>query len=46
MSQSSPRGIDRHGLDPAFEADEPLKSNLIMEARMLNAQHSAGGPPQ
>jgi hypothetical protein len=31
-------GIDCRGLDAAFEADEALASNLIIEARMLNDQ--------
>jgi hypothetical protein len=38
MNNSSPRGIDRHGLDAAFQADETLKSNLIQEGRLLSAQ--------
>jgi hypothetical protein len=38
MNQHSPRGINRHGLNAAFEADETLKSNLILEARLLSAQ--------
>jgi hypothetical protein len=37
MSQHSP-GIDRHGLDASFDADEALKSNLIVEAQLLSAQ--------
>jgi hypothetical protein len=37
MSEPS-RGIDRHGLDASFEADEALKSNLIVEAQLLSAQ--------
>lgn len=37
MSQQSP-GIDRHGLDAAFDKDETLKSNLILEAELLTAQ--------
>lgn len=39
MSQTSPRGIARSGLDAAFEADESRKSNLILRARMLRDQH-------
>jgi hypothetical protein len=31
-------GIDRHGLDASFDADEVLKSNLIVEAQFLTAQ--------
>jgi hypothetical protein len=38
MSQVSPRGIDRSGLDAAFEAEEARKSNLILRARMLRDQ--------
>lgn len=38
MSQGSPRGIARSGLDAAFEADEARKSNLILRARMLRDQ--------
>ena len=38
MSQHS-SGMDRHGLDASFEADEALKSNRIVEAQMLS-------PPQ
>jgi hypothetical protein len=38
MNQSAPKGIDRHGLPTTFAADEALKSNLILEARLLNAQ--------
>jgi hypothetical protein len=38
MTQRSPKGVARRGLNPHFEADETLKSNLIMQARMLHAQ--------
>jgi len=38
MSKRSPRGIDRHGLGTTFEADETLKSNLILEGRLLTSQ--------
>jgi len=38
MSQASPRGIDRQGLDASFAADETLKSNLILEGRLLASQ--------
>ena len=31
-------GIDRSGLDEAFEADEVLKSTLLLEARLLVGQ--------
>jgi hypothetical protein len=37
MSQPT-LGIDRHGLDASFEADEILKSNLIVEAQLLSDQ--------
>jgi hypothetical protein len=37
MSQPS-QGIDRHGLDASFEADEALKSDLIVKAQLLSAQ--------
>ncbi len=37
MTQHS-LGIDRHGLDTSFDADEVLKSNLIVEADLLGAQ--------
>jgi hypothetical protein len=35
---STPRGIDRQGLPPSFEADEVRKSNLLLEAHLLQAQ--------
>jgi hypothetical protein len=38
MNQHSPHGIDRHGLDASFEADETLKSNLILQGRMHGAR--------
>jgi|ERR1043165_1864817 hypothetical protein len=38
MSKANPQGIDRHGLDATFEADEIAKSNLILEGEMLSAQ--------
>ncbi len=38
MSQLVPQGIDRNGSDASFEADETLKSNLIVEGQMLSAQ--------
>ena len=31
-------GIDRQGLDASFDADEVLKSNVIVEAQLLSAQ--------
>jgi hypothetical protein len=37
MSQHS-HGFDRHGLDASFDADETLKSNLIVEAQLLSTQ--------
>src|SRR5712692_8547284 len=37
MSQHS-GGIDRHGLDASFDADEALKSDLIVEAQLLTTQ--------
>jgi hypothetical protein len=37
MSQH-PRGIERQGLDASFDADEALKSNLIVEAQLLSTQ--------
>ena len=38
MSQSARKGIDRQGLDCVFDADEALKSNLILEAQLLSDQ--------
>jgi len=38
MSEPSDRGIDRHGLDAAFDAEEARKSNLIVEGQWLSAQ--------
>lgn len=38
MSQLLPKGIRRDGLDAAFDADEALKSNLIVEGQLLSAQ--------
>ena len=46
MSQASPRGIVRSGLDAAFEADEARKSNLILRARMLRDQQDDEGASQ
>jgi hypothetical protein len=37
MSQHS-LGIDRHGLDASFAADEVLKSNLIVQAQLFSTQ--------
>ena len=41
MSQLVPQGIDRNGLDASFEADETLKSNLIVEGQLLSAEDQA-----
>lgn len=41
MSQPSPKGIDRHNLDVDFDADEELKSNLILEGQLLLTQQQA-----
>ena len=41
MSQQSLRGIARHGLGADFEADETLKSNLIVEGQLLRDQQQA-----
>jgi hypothetical protein len=38
MSKAKPRGIERNGLDTAFDTDETLKSNLILQGQMLIAQ--------
>jgi hypothetical protein len=38
MSQPSHHGLDRHGLDDAFAAEETRKSNLILEGQLLTAQ--------
>src|SRR5690348_14560700 len=38
MGQQPARGISRKGLDPAFEAEEAHKSDLILEARLLREQ--------
>ena len=38
MSQQPVRGISRHGLDAAFEAEEARKSELILAARLLREQ--------
>ncbi len=37
----NPRGINRHGLDASFEADEALKSSLIVEAQLLSARQQS-----
>jgi hypothetical protein len=38
MSQQPASGIQRHGVDAPFEAEEARKSNLILEARLLREQ--------
>src|SRR5438132_3535836 len=38
MNQQPIRGINRQGLDAAFEADEAHKSNLILAAQLLREQ--------
>ncbi len=35
---SQPHGIKRNGLDPAFDAKEARKSELLLSAQMLRAQ--------
>ena len=37
MTNQPERGISRQGLDAAFEAQEVLKSNLLLEAQLLRA---------
>jgi hypothetical protein len=38
MNHPSARGVNRHGVDAAFEADEAHKSQLMLEAQLLRAQ--------
>jgi hypothetical protein len=38
MNEPSNSGIDRHGLDAPFDAEEARKSNLILEGQLLSAQ--------
>jgi len=38
MNQPSARGVQRQGVDAAFEADETRNSQLMLEAQMLRAQ--------
>jgi hypothetical protein len=38
MSQPLPKEIRRDGLAASFDADEALKSNLIVEGQLLSAQ--------
>ena len=42
MNQPAARGVNRQGVDAAFEADETRKSQLLLEARLLRAQHQSG----
>jgi hypothetical protein len=39
MNEQPKQGISRQGLDAAFEAVETTKSNLLLEAQLLRAQH-------
>lgn len=38
MNGQALQGLDRQGLDTAFEAEETRKSSLILEAQLLRAQ--------
>jgi hypothetical protein len=38
MNHPAVRGVNRHGVDAAFEADEAHKSQLMLEAQLLRAQ--------
>jgi hypothetical protein len=38
MSQQTAKGISYEGLDAAFEQDESIKSNLLLEIQFLRAQ--------
>jgi hypothetical protein len=38
MNEQPAHGLDRQGLDSAFEAEETRKSNLLLEAQLLRAQ--------
>jgi hypothetical protein len=40
MSGRPVRGIERRGLDQEFEADESMKSKLILEARLMREQQN------
>jgi hypothetical protein len=39
MNEQQKQGISRQGLDSAFDAEETTKSNLLLEAQLLRAQH-------
>lgn len=39
MTHPSGRGISRQGVDVAFAAEESQKSQLLLEAQLLRAQH-------
>ncbi len=41
MNQPSARGVNRQGVDAAFEADETRKSQLMLKAQLLRAQHQS-----
>jgi hypothetical protein len=41
MSANDPQGIPSAGLDDAFRAEEARKSNLLLEAQLLEAQGQA-----
>jgi len=41
MNHLSTRGISRHGLDAGFAAEETRKSQLMLEAQLLRAQHQS-----
>jgi hypothetical protein len=42
MHHPCTRGINRQGVDAAFEVDEARKSQLILEAQLLRTQHQFG----
>ena len=44
MSEPSPSGVMRHGLDAAFQAEEARKSSLILEAQRLRVQGEDEAP--
>ena len=46
MSQRSIQGLDRQGLDAAFELEEARKSSLILEAQLLRAQQRDEAAPK
>jgi hypothetical protein len=39
VNEQPKQGISRQGLDTAFEAEEATKSQLLVEAQLLRAQH-------